>query len=97
MKKNREKSKQRYDQRHEPSKSYRTGEKVMIRHHDVTPGINKKLIPTFKSPYEITKVLDHDRYVVQDIESFQLTRTPFSTIVGADQMKYWIRNYGNDT
>lgn len=57
----------------------------------VTPGIDKKLIPKFRGPNEVKKVLDKDRYVVEDIERFQLTRVPFSEIVGPDQMKPWIR------
>ena len=67
---NQEKSKQRYDRRHKQSEAYRTGDYVIIRNHDVTPGINKKSIPKFKGPYEVTKVLDHDHYVAQDVESF---------------------------
>ena len=51
----------------------------------------KKLIPKFRGPYVAKEVLDHDRYVITDVEGFQLTRTPYNGIVGPEQMKYWIR------
>ncbi|KAF0717029.1 Uncharacterized protein FWK35_00037597 [Aphis craccivora] len=49
------------------------------------------LIPKFRGPYVVRKVLDRDRYIVGDIEGFQLTQRPYEGIVGPDRMKMWIR------
>ncbi|KAL4152687.1 hypothetical protein QTP88_000520 [Uroleucon formosanum] len=70
---------------------YKQGDYVMITNVDVTVGQNKKLIPKFRGPYVVRKVLDRDRYIVGDIEGFQLTQRPYEGIVGPDRMKMWIR------
>lgn len=64
---------QAYNKKHKAPNLYKIGEYVMIRNIDNTPGINRKLIPKFKGPYMIKKVLDNDRYIVTDIEGFQLS------------------------
>jgi len=66
---------------------YKEGDYVVVRNIDTTPGINKKLIPKFKGPYVIQKVLDFDRYVITDPDGHQLTRISYTSIVSADQMK----------
>lgn len=81
-----------YNLRHKPATVYRAGDYVVIRNTDTTPCINKKLIPKFKGPLIIKRVLDHDRYIVGDIEGFQLTQRAFETTVGPDQMKLWSTN-----
>jgi len=63
----------------------------MITNVDVTVRQNKKLIPKFRGPYVVRKVLDRDRYIVGDIEGFQLTQRPCEGIVGPELMKMWIR------
>lgn len=62
----------------------------MITNVDVTIGRNKKLIPKFRGPYVVKKVLSHDRYVVGDIEGFQISQRPYEGIVSLDRMKMWV-------
>ena len=76
--------------RKEPVK-YNTNDYVMIKNFDVTSGVNKKLIPKFKGPYTVRKVLDNDRYIVADIDGNQITQRPFEGVVGPDQMRKWVR------
>ena len=80
-----------YNRKHKEATVYKVGDYVMVLNTDSTPGVNKKLIPGFKGPYVVKKVLEHDRYIVGDIEGFQLTQMPYNGTVGPDQMKHWVR------
>ena len=79
-----------YNNKRKRAKTYEEGDYVMICNTDVTPGVNKKLIPKFKGPYVVKTVLDHDRYIVSDIEGFQVTQLPYTGTVSADHMKMYI-------
>lgn len=68
---------------------YKEGDYVMIRNIDTMAGVNKKLIPKFKGPYVVKKVLDFDRYVVTDVEGFQLTKGPYTGTISVDHMRLW--------
>ena len=46
----------------------------MISNFDSTPGAPKKLMPVSKGSYEVFKVLRNDRYVIKDVENFQVTK-----------------------
>jgi len=80
-----------YNSKRKTPTVYRENDYVMITNVDVTIGHNKKLIPKFRGPYVVRKVLNHDRYVVGDIDGFQVTQRPFETIVGPDRMKMWVK------
>ena len=80
-----------YNAKHKKANEYNVGDYVMIRNVDTTAGINKKLIPKFKGPYEVKKVLDHDRYVVTDIEGFQRTQIPYTGVLSPDNIKPYVK------
>jgi len=86
-----ESNKVQYNSKRKEPTVYKENDYVMIKNVDVTVGQNKKLIPKFRGPYVVKKVLDQDRYIVSDIEGFQLTQRPYEGIVGPDRMKRWIR------
>lgn len=50
-----------YDRKRKPALKYQVGDHVVISSHVVAPGVNKKLLPKFKAPYVMIKVLDNDR------------------------------------
>lgn len=78
-----------YDSKHKLPTNYTQGDLVLINNYDVTSGVNKKLIPKFKGPYVIKKVLPNDRFVVSDISGFQQTQRPYEGIHSAGNMKMW--------
>lgn len=80
-----------YNNKRKRATLYKEGDYVMICNTDVTPGVNKKLIPKFKGPYIVKTVLDNDRYIVSDIEGFQLTQLPYTGTVSADHMKMYVK------
>ncbi|KAB0790651.1 hypothetical protein PPYR_14904 [Photinus pyralis] len=45
-----------------------------------------------EGPYIVSKLLDNDRYVVKDVDGFQLTQIPFEGIVESSRMKPWSEN-----
>lgn len=79
-----------YDRRHKAANKYQVGDKVMVKNFDSTPGVPQKLIPRFKGPYQIDRVLRNDRYVLKDVEGFQLTQTPYQGTWEAANMRPWI-------
>ncbi|XP_063920594.1 uncharacterized protein LOC135135466 [Zophobas morio] len=84
-------NKRMYDQKHRPPKPYNVGDYVMIKNIDVTPGINKKLLPRYRGPYEIKKSLGNDRYWITDVEGFQVTQIPFEGVCCSENMKLWLQ------
>ncbi|XP_043263516.1 uncharacterized protein LOC122403828 [Colletes gigas] len=79
-----------FDKKHKKPYVYKLGDYVMIKNVVTTPGINQKLLPKYKGPYVIDKVLRMDRYLIKDIEGFQLSAKPFSGVFSPDRMKLWI-------
>lgn len=90
IEKSQSKNEQRYNLRRKAARLYEVGDYVEIRNVEATPGVNKKLLPKFKGPYVIKTVLDCDRYVITDVEGFQLTQRPYTGVVAPDQMRPYI-------
>lgn len=72
------------------SPTYQVGDKVVISNHVSVAGVNKKLLPKFKGPYVVDRVLPHDRYIVRDIEGYQVTQIPYVGTIDASHMKPWL-------
>ena len=53
----------------------------------MTPGINTKLIPKYKGPYVIKEIFPNDRYLVTDIDGFQLTRLPYEGVASPEHLR----------
>lgn len=83
-------NKKHYDQHHKSPSLYNVGDFEMIKNIDVTPNVNKKLLPKYKGPYEIRKCIGSDRYLLKDVEGFQVTQVPFEGSCSADNIKLWL-------
>jgi len=80
-----------YDKRHRKPSVYKPDDLVMIRDLAVKSEENRKLKPDFKDPYKVTKVLDKNRYMVQDIPGYSLTSRSYNSIFSPGRMKLWIK------
>lgn len=78
-----------FEQRNQPARFYEDGDYVVIKNVDTTVGTNKKLLPKFKGPYVIHKILPHDRYIVRDIENCQITQLPYDGVIEARNLRLW--------
>jgi hypothetical protein len=63
----------------------------MIRNTTVKPGEEKKFKPSYKGPYQITKELNYNRYVVQDIPGFNISSRAYNAILSPDRLKAWVK------
>lgn len=89
IKKRQNANKDRYDHRHKIANKYQAGDKVMIKNFDNSPGVSAKMIPKFKGPYQVERVLQNDRYVLKDVDGFQLSQTPYYGSWEASNMRPW--------
>jgi len=89
-------SSQKYNEitkdRNRVESNFKIGDYVVIKNFVSSPGACKKVIPKFKGPYVIIKVLPNDRYLIKDVEGFQLTQIPYEGIWEAANIKKWINN-----
>lgn len=84
-------NKRQYDKRHKRNTLYKKGDLVLIKIMQHKPGTNAKLIPKFKGPYQVKKVLKKNRYVITNIPGCSLTQKALNTILSSDKLKLWIR------
>jgi len=85
-----QRQKKDYDRRHKAPRQYAKGDLVMIRNFESTPGINRKMIPQFRGPYEISKVLRNNRYVISDPSGLQNTQRPYVGVWDVSNIRPWI-------
>lgn len=90
IKKVQEYNKNAVDTKRSTPHKYKKEDLVMIKNFDSHTGISKKLIPKFKGPYRITKILQNDRYVLEDVENFQQSRLPYKGIWAVANIRPWL-------
>lgn len=69
-----------------PAFKFEEGDFVVIKNVDTSVGTNKKLILKYRGPYVIKKKLDHDRYIIEDIEDFQVTQMPYHDVLDSSRL-----------
>lgn len=67
----------------------------MLRRVNV-PGERSKLKKKFRGPYMVKKVLDKNRYIVGDLDNFQVTRTRFEGVFDPLNMRLYQKAKGKE-
>lgn len=81
-----------YNKKHKKPHKYEVDDFIMIRNFVSTPGVPLKLVPKFKGPYRVLKVLRNDRYVIGDLENHQVSQKPYCGVWEAANMRPWCAN-----
>lgn len=88
IKNDQKRQKERYDRTRKEARQYGEGDLVLVLiTSEPATGVSKKLLPKYKGPFRISKVLLNDRYEVEDLrEGSRRIRT----VVAVDRIKPWI-------
>lgn len=77
-----------YDTKHAKPKNLRSWEHVLVRTiKTANDGKIRKLEPRYKGPFTITKVLDHDRYDIEDLPGSKRSKKAYTGICPSDKLK----------
>lgn len=87
---NQEKDKSYFDKKRCAPVKYQEGDLVRVERQVPSTGHSRKLIPKFQGPYRIKKVLDHDRYHVEDTPLTKKGGRGYSATVAVDKLKSWL-------
>lgn len=87
--KTRQKAKERFDEKHAKPKTYDVGDLVLIGNEAQATGSSRKLEPPWKGPFIITKVLENDRYVVEDLPHSKRKQRHYCSVYASDGIKPW--------
>lgn len=92
IKSNAQSQKQRFDQSRTKARVYIKGELVLIKIQTQTnDGKSRKLLPVFKGPFQIKKVVGNDRYEVTDLRGSERSNKSYTGTAAAENMRPWIR------
>lgn len=84
------KQKEGYDKRRAAPKRFKVDDLVVVRRTIASnDGASKKLLQKYAGPYRVTKVMDLDRYLIEDIKGAPVTQKPCSGVVPSDKLKIW--------
>lgn len=82
-------SKSAYDKRHRKSTAYKPDDLVLIRDSTIKLGEDRKLKSSYK--YKVTKILNKNQFVIQDIPGSSLTSRSYNSILSPNRLKLWIK------
>jgi hypothetical protein len=84
--------KNRFDHPRSTPRLYQEGDLVLIRISSTpTTGSSQKLLPKWRGPFRVAKVLGNDRYEVKDIPGTGRSRLRYSGVAAVDNMRPWVR------
>lgn len=84
--------KARFDSTRTKAKVYSEGDLVLIKiQSQNNDGKSRKLLPVYKGPFKITKVLGNDRYEVSDLRGCERSNRMYTGTAAAENIKPWIK------
>ncbi|KYN14501.1 hypothetical protein ALC57_13295 [Trachymyrmex cornetzi] len=75
-----------------PKVFYSEGHFVVIRDSQLKPEESKKFKANYKGPYRTARVLNKNRYIVEDIPDFNITSKPYNSVLSPNRLKPWIKS-----
>lgn len=85
------KQKERFDLKRLRPRRYNVGDLVMVRKRPTADGGSRKLLPRYKGPLQVEKILPNDRYLVSEIRgSTRSSRAPFRNVESVEHLKKWV-------
>lgn len=90
IRRNQSEQETRFNKRRAPPRKFSCGDIVVTRRITCSnDGASKKLLPKYAGPYQVTRVLDRDRYVIEDVKGAQRTQKPYCGVVPGEKLKPW--------
>lgn len=90
--------KSRFDKKRSKGRKYVEGEQVLVRTTlGTNQGQSRKLLPKYSGPYVITKVLDNDRFAIEDAKGSTRSQRKYQGIVSLDKMKAYNVEVSSDS
>lgn len=87
-----DRQKERFDKTRKSANIYHEGDLVLIKiQSQSNEGQSRKLLPVFKGPFRVKKVMGHDRYEVTDLRGSERSNKPYTGVAVAENMKPWIK------
>lgn len=84
--------KERFDRGRVSAHTYSEGDLVLIKiQSQSNDGKSRKLLPVFKGPFRVKKIMGNDRYEVTDIKGSERSLKKYTGVTAAENMKPWIR------
>jgi hypothetical protein len=87
LKQNRLKEEKKISGRITTLTKYEKGDLVLVKWEVPATGQSRKLEPKYKGPYQISRELRFDRYVVSDISGEQVGKRLFCSVIGFNRLK----------
>lgn len=85
-----QKDSERYNKHRKQSKKYSVGDLVRVERQVPHDGRSQKLVVRYQGPYRIIKVLEHDRFVVEDTPLSRKNGRRYEGIVAIDKIQPWM-------
>lgn len=95
-----QKDTERYNKHRKPSTKYKVGDLVRIERQVPHDGKSQKLVVKFQGPYRIVKLLQNDRFIVEDTPISRKNGRKYEGTVAIDKIQPWMsfdRNFGDST